>query len=254
MRFQTPLVRATLIRRYKRFLADMVLADGTEVTAHCANPGAMTGMAHPGADCWLEYVPDPKRKLRWSWRLVESGGLAVVDTGLANRVVAEALLQGLPDLPHDQFRAEVTITPGTRVDFVLTDRQGDTLVEVKSVTLARNGWSEFPDSVTARGTRHLQELTTAAQTGQRAVMLYLLARENPQRIRIAGDIDPAYAAAFDVARAAGVRMIGLGTAITVHGVSAAAPVPLDDLPQAIGASDKTESHAARPGYGQHSKS
>ena len=231
MRFQTPLVPATLITRYKRFLADMRLADGTTVTAHCANPGSMLGMAAPGARCWLEPVGDPARKLRWSWKLVECGGLAVVDTGLANRVVAESLRAGIPGLPHDDARPEVTITPGTRIDFLLTGAQGTTWVEVKSVTLSRNGWSEFPDSRTTRGTRHLHHLTEAALRGQDAVMLYLLARDTPRRIRIAADIDPGYAAAFDTARAAGVRMIGLGTTITHEGITGAAPVPIDPAPQ-----------------------
>ena len=224
MDFDRPLRRATLIRRYKRFLADMDL-DGQMITAHCANPGSMRGMAEPGMACWIEGNDDPKRKLRWSWKIVETGtGQAVVDTGLANHVVAEALRAGaVPGLEAGAFRAEVKMGERSRVDFQLGD---GTLLEVKSVTLKRDGWAEFPDSVTARGTRHLRDLTEAARAGRSAMMVYLLARDDAARIRMAADIDPAYARAFGEARDAGVRMVGLATRITRAGVTAAGPVPV----------------------------
>lgn len=229
MQFAQPLIRARLIRRYKRFLADMEL-DGALITAHCANPGSMLGMAEPGMTCWIEGNDDPKRKLRWSWKLVETGsGTAVVDTAIANRVVAEALrAEAVPGVTAGAFRPEVKMGSNSRVDFKLGD---DTLLEVKSVTLMRNGWAEFPDSVTARGTKHLIDLTEAARTGQPAAMLYLLARDDVARIRIAADIDPTYAQAFDTARAAGVRMLGLGTQISASGVIATGPVAIDHGPQ-----------------------
>ncbi len=236
MEFQTPLVPARLVRRYKRFLADMVLEGGAEVTVHCPNPGAMTGLAGPGARCWLERAA-PGRKLSFGWRLVDlpGGGMACVDTTLANRVVAEALaagcvvgLEGLSDL-----RAEVVLTPGTRVDFAATDRNGRRVfIEVKSVTLLRNGWAEFPDSVTARGQKHLRELAAAVQDGARAVMLYAMARTDARRFRIAADIDPGYASAFDAARAAGVEMLAQGAAITPRGITLDAPLPVDAGAQA----------------------
>jgi len=230
MEFSRPLLRARLIRRYKRFLADMEL-DGELITAHCANPGSMLGMAEPGMACWIEGNDDPKRKLRWSWKLVQAGaGLAVVDTAIANRVVSEALrIKAVPGLEAGAFRAEVKMGANSRVDFVLGD---GTLLEVKSVTMARDGWAEFPDSVTARGTKHLMELTEAARTGRPAAMLYLLARDDQTRIRIAADIDPAYARAFDIARAAGVRMHGLATHISKSGITTTGAVPIDPLPQA----------------------
>jgi sugar fermentation stimulation protein A len=229
MEFSRPLIRARLLRRYKRFLADLDL-DGQTITAHCANPGSMLGMAEPGMTCWIEGNDDPKRKLRWSWKLVEwGGGMAVVDTALANRVVSEALrADAVPGVTAGAFRAEVKMGAKSRVDFVLGD---DTLLEVKSVTLARDGWAEFPDSVTARGAKHLAELTEAARAGRPAAMLYLLARDDVARIRIAADIDPAYARAFDLARATGVRMLGLATRITPQGVAAAGAVAIDPAPQ-----------------------
>lgn len=225
MQFTQPLFRARLIRRYKRFLADIDL-NGEVITAHCANPGSMLGMAEAGMICWIERNDEPKRKLRWSWKLVETGsGTAVVDTGIANRVVAEALrANAVPGVTPGDFRAEVKMGDTSRVDFKLSD---NTLLEVKSVTLLRNGWAEFPDSVTVRGTKHLTELTHAARNGQPAAMLYLLARDDVARIRIAADIDPTYAQAFDVARAAGVQMLGLATKITPEGITAAGLVPID---------------------------
>ena len=176
MEFSRPLIRARLLRRYKRFLADMEV-DGETITAHCANPGSMMGMAETGMTCWIEGNDDPKRKLRWSWKLVETGtGTAVVDTAIANRVVAEALRQdAVPGVTAGAFRPEVKMGARSRVDFVLGD---DTLLEVKSVTLKRGDWAEFPDSVTARGTKHLTELTVAARAGRPAAMLYLLARDD----------------------------------------------------------------------------
>lgn len=236
MEFQTPLMPARLVRRYKRFLADMVLEDGTEVTAHCPNPGAMTGLAEPGARCWLERAA-PGRKLSHGWRLVElpGGHRACVDTTLANRVVAEALaagrVAGLETV--SDLRAEVTLAPGTRVDFAATDRDGRrVLIEVKSVTLLRDGWAEFPDSVTTRGQKHLRALAAAAHEGARAVMLYAMARSDASRFRIAADIDPAYARAFDAARAAGVEMRAQGAAITPRGITLGAPVAVDETAQA----------------------
>jgi sugar fermentation stimulation protein A len=231
MEFQTPLIEARLIRRYKRFLADMELADGRVVVAHCPNPGAMTGMADPGAKCWLEPNDDPRRKLRWGWRLVAQGeGYAVVDTGLANRVVGEALRAGfVPGLAGlGPLRAEVAYGAGSRVDFRLG---ADVYVEVKSVTLARGGWAEFPDSVTLRGRKHLGDLTRVVTEGGRAVLLFLVARDDCHRVRVAGDIDPAYAKAFDAARAAGVEIMALGTRISPLGIWASEKLEVDPLPQ-----------------------
>lgn len=205
MRFQTPLQPARLIRRYKRFLADMHLPDGREVVAHCPNPGAMTGLAEPGMTCWIEANDDPRKKLKYGWRLVEfPGGLANIDTALPNRIVGEALRAGtIPALAgYTTCRAEVPYGTASRVDFLLSGGPGpDTLVEVKSVTLRREaGWGEFPDCVTTRGAKHLGELAQAAQSGRRAVVLYLLGRTDCTRLRLAADIDPGYARAAAQAR------------------------------------------------------
>ncbi|QQA42621.1 DNA/RNA nuclease SfsA [Pelagovum pacificum] len=229
MRFSNPLVPATLVRRYKRFLADVALPDGRTVTAHCPNPGAMTGLAEPGTRVWLEPSTNPKSKLDWGWRLTElaDGTFAGIDTGAANRVVAEALnartIDGLP--PYDEVRPEVAYGEGSRVDFRLSG-PATTWLEVKSVTLSRTpGLAEFPDTVTARGARHLRDLATMAGQGDRAVLLFLVQRTDATHWDVAADIDPAYAAALEEAERAGVEVLCFDATMDQFGVTLADPVP-----------------------------
>jgi sugar fermentation stimulation protein A len=232
MRFQTPLVPARLIRRYKRFLADIQFADGREVTAHCANPGSMMGLAEPGMKIWVEPNDDPKKKLKYGWRLVdhENGHYTGVDTAVPNRALKAALIAG--EVP--EFAEYTTVLPEqkygekSRIDFLLRqDGLQDAYVEVKSVTLSRQtGLAEFPDSVTARGTKHLGELAAMVGQGHRAVMFYLVQRTDCERMTLAGDIDPTYAAAFEEARAAGVEVLCYGTKISPERVELGRPVPI----------------------------
>ncbi len=232
MRFQTPLVPGTLIRRYKRFLADVRLDDGREVTAHCPNPGSMMGLAAPGTRIWVEPTDDPRKKLKFAWRLVQhdSGHFTGVDTGLPNRALRAALEAGaVPALTdYGTVRPEVKYGAGSRVDFLLSQPGlPDAYVEVKSVTLSRHpGLAEFPDSVTARGARHLHDLAQVAGTGRRAVLFYLVQRTDARAVGVAADIDPAYAAALERARAAGVEVMAHGTQITPEGVTLAVPLPV----------------------------
>lgn len=228
MQFPSPLVPARLIRRYKRFLADCLLEDGREVVAHCANPGSMMGLAEPGTKIWLEPNDDPKKKLKFGWRLVdhENGHLTGVDTSVPNRALRAALqAQSVPGLPHYHVvRPEVKYGENSRIDFLL-EGDGLTYVEVKSVTLSRQpGLAEFPDSVTARGTKHLGELVQMVAQGHRAVMIYLVQRTDCDRFDLARDIDPAYGTAFDAAHAAGVEAIVLGTRISPEGIEIAGPL------------------------------
>ncbi|MEL6957884.1 MAG: DNA/RNA nuclease SfsA [Pseudomonadota bacterium] len=215
MRFATSLVSGRLIRRYMRFLADVELADGRVVKAHCPNPGSMMGLKQAGAPVWLEGNDDPKKKLDWGWRLVEaeSGALVGIDTGAANAIVAEALATGLQGLEgYETHRAEVKYREKSRIDFLLSgDRRRDCYLEVKSVTLSRSkGLAEFPDSVTARGAKHLGDLAAMVQAGHRAVLLYLVQRDDCDRVTLARDLDPAYAQAFDTARERGVEVLAFG--------------------------------------------
>jgi sugar fermentation stimulation protein A len=245
MRFQTSLLPARLVRRYKRFLADVLLEDGREVTAHCPNPGAMTGLAEPGMRVWLEPNDDPRKKLKFGWRLVElpGGHLAGIDTAVPNRIVAEALAEGRIGTlgGYGAIRPEQRYGENSRIDFLLSEPgRADAYVEVKNVHLRRDGdWAEFPDCVTARGAKHLVELSRIAQGGGRAVMLYVVQRTDCARFRLAPDLDPAYARAFDAARAAGVEMICQGTEISPGGVTLSGPLPVDPAEQS-GSSRLTE--------------
>ncbi|MBE1283682.1 MAG: DNA/RNA nuclease SfsA [Rhodobacteraceae bacterium] len=224
MRFETPLVPARLIRRYKRFLADCTLEDGREITAHCANPGSMMGLAEPGMKIWLEPNDDPKKKLKYGWRLVdhENGHFTGVDTSVPNRALKAALqARQIPELAaYDTVRAEVKYGEKSRIDFLLTaSGLSDCYVEVKSVTLSRQpGLAEFPDSVTARGTKHLGELSAMVAKGHRAVMLYLVQRSDCDRFQLAADIDPTYADAFAKAAAGGVERLVYSTSISPDAV------------------------------------
>ena len=200
MRFQTPLIPARLKRRYKRFLADIELEDGSQVTAHCPNPGSMLGLQQPGTKIWVEPNDDPRKKLKFCWQLVdhENGHFTGINAGAANKIVREALmarkLKGLDDF--DTCRAEVKYGENSRIDFLLTstsDTKHDTYLEVKSVTLMRKkGVAEFPDSVTDRGLKHLLELKRIAKMGKRAVLFFLIQRNDCAGFEIAFDIDPAY--------------------------------------------------------------
>ena len=239
MKFPTKLVSGRLIKRYKRFLADVALDSGEEITAHCANPGAMTGLNEPGAKVWLSLSDNPKRKLKYSWELIEItdrrkrsmvGPLVGINTAHPNGIVAEAIRDDkIKELAgYGALRREVKYGANSRIDILLEDDgRPPCYVEVKNVHLMRKqGLAEFPDSVTARGTKHLGELTNMVRGGNRAVMFYLVQRSDADHLSIAGDIDPQYARAFDQARRAGVEMLAYDCRITLRAISVARPVPL----------------------------
>ena len=232
MEFAAPLVRARLVRRYKRFLADVAFDDGREATAHCPNPGSMAGLAEAGMRVWL--MPGGRgKKLGWSWKLVElpQGHWAGIDTAVPNRVVGEALRAGrVAELArYTSVRAEVPYGTRSRVDFLLGG-QGlpPAYVEVKNVHLRRTGdWAEFPDCVTARGARHLDDRGGRVGGGHRGVMVSLVQRTDCARLRLAADLDPAYAAAARRAQEAGVEVLCYGTRIDPGGVTLAARLPVE---------------------------
>jgi sugar fermentation stimulation protein A len=221
MRFPEPLIRGQLIRRYKRFLADVALESGAEMTVHCPNPGAMLGLADPGIDVWLSDSNNPKRKLSHTWELARvDKTLAGINTHHANRIGEEAILAGkIMELSgYDSVRREVPYGKNSRIDLLL-ESEGRPIcyVEIKNVHLMRTpGLAEFPDSVTARGTKHLGELAAMAKAGHRAVMLYVVQRGDCDRFALAADIDPAYATAFAEARAQGVEAIAYGCSLSVE--------------------------------------
>lgn len=240
MRFSSELVPATLLRRYKRFLADVELVDGSVTTVHVANPGGMIGLQAPGSRVWLSRSSNAKRKLPYSWELVEvdfGGGpeLVGVNTAHPNTLVAEALTAGIvPELAgYTGIRREVGYGDGafggaSRIDFLL-EGEGRPLcyLEIKNVHLMRRpGLAEFPDSVTARGARHLDELAAMAATGARAVMLYVVQIGSAEAFGLARDIDPTYGRAFDRARAAGVEALAWRCRLTPQGIDLMQPIPV----------------------------
>jgi sugar fermentation stimulation protein A len=240
MRFSSELVPATLLRRYKRFLADVELVDGSVTTVHVANPGGMIGLQAPGSRVWLSRSPNAKRKLPYSWELVEvdfGGGpeLVGVNTAHPNRLVAEALAAGIVSelAGYASIRREVGYGAGafggaSRIDFLLEgEGRPPCYLEIKNVHLMRRpGLADFPDSVTARGARHLDELAAMAAAGARAVMLYVVQIGSAETFSLARDIDPVYGRAFDRARAAGVEALAWRCRLTPQGIDLMQPIPV----------------------------
>jgi len=233
MRFPSPLVEARLIRRYKRFLADVAFADGSEATVHVANPGSMIGLTAEGSRVLVSRAQNPARKLAWSLELIEADGTLVgVNTAHPNRLVADAIADGaIAELTgYAGLKREVAYGKNSRIDILLTGgERPDAYVEVKNVHMSRRPpRAEFPDSVTARGAKHLDELSAMVRAGSRGVMVYLVHRADSTDFTLAREIDPAYAAAFDRARDAGVEMLVYGCRVTPEEVTVAGRLPLRD--------------------------
>ncbi len=213
MLVSSPLLRGTLLQRYKRFLADIRLDSGEEITAHCANPGSMMGLKQAGMTVWVSPATNPKAKLAYRWEFArrDDGILAGINTNTPNKLVGEALRAGrIPELAgYDSIRSEVKYREGSRVDFLLeTEGQPPCYLEVKNVHLMREpGLVEFPDSVTARGAKHMGDLAAMKAEGARAVVLFVVQMTGAERFALAADIDPKYAAAFAQAHRAGVEAL-----------------------------------------------
>lgn len=232
MKFTAPLTEGILIKRYKRFLADIRLQDGSEITAHCANPGAMLGLKEHGQRVWLSKSNNPKRKLAYSWELTEVDDTMVgINTAHPNALVEEAIQSGIiSELQgYANLKREVKYGKNSRIDILLSDAaKPDCYVEVKNVHMLRTPrLYEFPDSVTARGAKHLDELTDMVTEGHRAVMVYLIQRDDGDRLKFASEIDPNYAAAFSRAHKAGVEALAYVCKLTPEGIEAYRSVPVE---------------------------
>jgi sugar fermentation stimulation protein A len=235
MRYSSPLIPATLALRYKRFLADVIFESGEMITVHVSNPGAMTGLDRPFTPVWLSDSENAMRKLRYTWELAQvdlGSGLELVgvNTIQPNALVSEVIEnKRIPELrDYSSMRREVKYGPNSRVDFLL---EGSTrppcYLEVKNVHLMRKPrLAEFPDSVTDRGAKHLDDLAAMVANGSRAVLLFVIQIPSADRFAVARDIDPAYAAAFDRARAKGVEVLAWRCTVNVEGIEIAAPVPI----------------------------
>ncbi|MBT3905296.1 MAG: DNA/RNA nuclease SfsA [Rhodospirillaceae bacterium] len=234
MKFPDPLIRGTLIKRYKRFLTDVELENGEMVTAHCANPGSMLSLIEEGAEVWLSPARNPKRKLKYTWELIRiGGGLVGLNTALANAIVEEAITGSvISELSgYTTLRREVKYGQNSRIDILLEeDARPTSYVEIKSVTMKRDlspsASAEFPDSVTTRGSKHLGELADMVSEGHRAVMMYLVQREDSTRMTIAEDIDPAYAENLKAAMANGVEAIAYTCKMSPEEILVTSPVEL----------------------------
>ncbi len=230
MHFPHPLVRGSLIRRYKRFLADVLLDTGEEVTAHVANSGAMLGTSTPGMEVWLSPATNPLRKLAWNWELCRiDGHLIGVNTAHPNLVAAEAIAANqIPELAgYETIRREVKYGRNSRIDLLLEAPGRPTCyVEVKNVHLKRGTWAEFPDAVTERGAKHLLELRDMVAAGGRAVMLYLVQREDCTGFRPAADIDPTYAAGLTAAMGDGVEAICYTCRMRLESITIGGKLPI----------------------------
>ena len=235
MKFASPLIRGRLVKRYKRFLADVILDDGSTIPCTCPNTGSMMGLTMPGSVVWLSQSDSPTRKYRHTWEMLENdlgdgATLVGINTGHPNKLVTEAIeagkvaaLKGYQSLKREQKHGA-----NSRIDILLEDEaKGRAYVEIKNVHLMRaSGLAEFPDSVTERGAKHLRELAQMVSEGHRAVMLFLVQRADAKSLSLAGDIDPGYAAAFAAATAAGVEALAYRCRLTPDEIVVDKKIPI----------------------------
>lgn len=229
MRFSPPLIAGHFLRRYKRFFADVRLETGEEVVAHCANPGSMKTLLEPGASVLLSRHENPKRRLRYTWEIVGQPPVQVsVNPVRANALVVEGIKAGvIAELcGYSVLEREVPLGQ-SRIDLRLRGGGRDCYVEVKSVTLdLGEGRSAFPDSVTERGRRHVEELVRCRQLGNRAVLLFVAARTDARQVEPADSIDPRYGQALRHASRAGVELLAYRVHVGTDEVRLVAPVPV----------------------------
>lgn len=228
MKFTTPLQAATLVKRYKRFLADVKLADGTEYTVHCPNSGSMRGCSTPGSPVLISRSENPKRKYSCTLEMIKEGPTWIgINTMHANRLVTEAISRGqiseFTDI--DGIKAEVKTSQSSRLDLLLTKGERMIYMEIKTCSLAENGYAMFPDAVTARGTKHLQELTDLVARGDEGVIFFCVQRMDADRFRPATHIDPVYAEALRQAHQQGVKILVYQAMVTAEEIRIVRALP-----------------------------
>ncbi len=225
-----PLYPGVLVRRYKRFLADVELPDGETVTAHCPNSGSMKTCSDPGSPVLLSKAKDPKRKTGWSWELLQAGKVWVgINTILPNRLVERAVRESaLPEFDGWTFqRREAPYGPHSRIDLLLERMGRLCYIEVKNVTMVQQGIAEFPDAVTSRGTKHLEHLAEIVREGNEAWMVYIVQRGDGRVLRPADSIDPLYGETLRRVLQNGVRAVAYRTEVTPEAVSLEEAIPIE---------------------------
>lgn len=231
MQFKTPLIPGKLIKRYKRFLADVRLEDGAVVTAHCPNSGSMKTCWQEGWPVLLSPADNPNRKLKYTWEMVHNGQCWIgINTHLANKLAAEAIENGgIPELTgYDSLQTEKKYGQNSRIDILLGYGERKCYVEVKNVTLVEaDGLYRFPDSVTIRGQKHLRELGDMVKQGHRAVMLFVIQRSDGTKFAPAGHIDPVYAESLAIAASKGVELLAYGADVQPDSIQLLDKIEID---------------------------
>lgn len=229
MVFENPLIEGTLIQRYKRFLADIKFASGEEVTVHCPNPGSMMGLNETGNKVYVSDSKNLKRKLKYTWELVQvQDTLVGINTNKTNRLVEEAINHSvMAELAgYDEIKREVNIGQKSRFDLLLQCKNKPCVVEVKSVTLKKDGIAQFPDSITKRGTRHVQELIDSISNGYRAVVCFVIQRNDADLFSPAWEIDHHFSEKLKNAKKNGVEILAYRTEITPHSIEIKTRIPV----------------------------
>jgi len=223
------LTEGTLIKRYKRFLTDIRLKDGSQITAHCPNTGAMSTCAQTGQPVYVSYHDNPKRKLKYSWDLIKMPtSLVGINTILPNKLVKLSIECGLIKelTTYEQVRSEVKVGEKSRLDLMLEKDSGEKCyIEVKNCTLVEGNMAYFPDAVTARGLKHIEELVKLKKKGHRAVMFYLIQRMDAEHFQPASHIDPAYSTALYNAHQTGIEILVYDVHLTLKGISIRKSLP-----------------------------
>jgi sugar fermentation stimulation protein A len=233
MLFDRPLVPAVLIQRYKRFLFDAMLEDGRTITGSCPNTGSMRGLTTPGSRIWLSEHDSPTRKYQHMFEMIEVGDTIVgINTGLPNKLAEEAIKAGqISNLQlYSTLQREQKYGRNSRIDMLLTDpERGRAYVEVKNVHFSRTpGLGEFPDSPTARGAKHLEELGDMVEAGHRGIMIYLIQRDDCTTFRICCDLDPVYAKAYRRAMQRGVEAFAIKCRVSPQQIAPDGLIPIDE--------------------------
>ena len=232
MKFSKPQHKAKLVKRYKRFLADVLLEDGTEMTVHCANSGAMTACNESGRPVIISDSQNPKRKLQYTWEMIQMGRTWVgVNTATPNQAVADFIQAGqIPELlGYESLKREVKYgrEGKSRIDILLTRGDEACYVEIKNATMRVDDHAAFPDAVTSRGQKHIEELEYIARNGQRAVLFFFVGRNDCERFRPADEIDRTYGQLLRRALNNGVEVLAYQMKFTPKQVQVIRKLPVD---------------------------